>query len=86
MKEYPFIVTARLAQYGTAKEIEVNVYDPEDPGPNPIPIAEGSAPAYGDDGLATAVFRAFSELQIPPTEPMRKEIDDLIKEMEEASE
>ena len=83
MKEYPFIVTARLAQYGTVKEIEVNVYDPEDPGPNPIPIAEGSAPAYGDDGLATAVFRAFSELQIPPTEPTRKEIDDLIKEIEE---
>jgi hypothetical protein len=84
MKEYPFIVTARLVRYGTVKEIEVRVYDPEDPGPTPLPIAEGSAPAYGSDGLATAVFRAFSELEIPPTEPTHKEIDDLIKEIEEA--
>ncbi len=84
MKEYPFIVTARLVRYGTVKEIEVRVYDPEDPGPTPLPIAEGSAPAYGSDGLATAVFRAFAELEIPPTEPTRKEIDDIIKEMEEA--
>lgn len=83
MKEYPFVITARLAEHGTVKEIEVQVYDPEDPGPTPLPIAEGSAPAYGEDGLATAVYRAFSELQIPPTEPTRKEIDDLIKEIEE---
>lgn len=82
-KAYPFIVTARLRKDKTVREIEVQVFDPEDPDPVPQPIAEGYAPAYGDDGLATAVYRAFSELQIPPAEPTRPEIDDLIRSIEE---
>ena len=82
-KAYPFVVTARLTEEKTVRQIEVLVYDPEDSDPVPLPIAEGSAPAYGTDGLATAVYRAFLELEIPPTEPTRPEIDDLIRSLEE---
>lgn len=82
-KKYPFIVVARLREVGSIKEIQVEVFDPEDPSLNPYPIADGCAPAYGEDGLATAVYRAFAELEIPPKEILKKELDDLIREIEE---
>ena len=85
-KGYPFVVVARVTDSGKFKEIEVQVFDPDESDAVPLPIAEGSAPGYGtDDGLATAVYRAFAQLEIPPKEPTRKEIDDLIKEMEESA-
>lgn len=82
-KAFPFVVTAQLVRNGLVREIEVRVYDPDDSDPVPLPIAEGSAPAYGNDGLATAVYRAFADLEIPPSEPIRPEIDDLIRSLEE---
>lgn len=83
-KAYPFIVVARLREDKTVREIEVQVFDPDDGDPLPLPIAEGSAPAYGDDGLATAVYRAFADLQIPPVDgKVLPEVDDLIRSIEE---
>lgn len=85
-KAYPFVVTARLTRSGMVQEIEVLVYDPEDSDPVPLPIAEGSAPAYGDDGLATAVYRAFADLAIPPRSgTAQPEIDDVIRGIEESA-
>lgn len=81
-RAYPFVVVAKLNESGTVRTVDVEVYDPEDESSMPTPIAEGSAPAYGDDGLETAVYRAFSQLQIPPNKVL-PEVDDLIKQIEE---
>ena len=66
--KYYFTLTVTKRQNGTAKFIEVEVYDPDDSDPVALPIATATAPAYGQDGLERAVQRAFSELQLPESE------------------
>ena len=65
---YYFTLTVTKRTNGTAKFIEVEVYDPDNSDPVALPIATATAPAYGQDGLERAVQRAFSELQLPESE------------------
>ena len=66
--QYRFNLIVTKQQNGTARFIEVAVYDPDDSDPVALPIATATAPAYGVDGLERAVQRAFSELQLPESE------------------